>query len=189
MKMTLEYLKKHDACQAGIDFAINNKLINFPLEKLDKVKGDFNEFISWLKNEQTIIKEYDKNNNLIYYKNSNGREKNGREKWKEYDENNNLIHCKYSDGSEYWQEYDESNNLIHYKDSNGVEEWKEYDENNNLIHFKNSNGYEEWKKYDKNNNIIHFKRSDGYENNYKVEYYKDGQLKRYDNLIIPWFKK
>ena len=49
-------------------------------------------------------------------------EKNNRcEEWKEYDENNNVIHYKDSDGYEYWKEYDENNNVIHYKDSNGFE--------------------------------------------------------------------
>lgn len=73
---------------------------------------------------------------------------------REYDKNNNLIHYKDSDGYEYWKEYDKNNNLIHYKDSNGFERWKEYDKNNNLIYYKNSNGFEEWKEYDKNNNLI-----------------------------------
>jgi YD repeat-containing protein len=60
----------------------------------------------------------------------------------EYDANNNLIHYKDSNGLEYWQEYDSNNNLIHYKNSYGSEEWQEWDSNNNLIHYKNSYGSE-----------------------------------------------
>jgi len=37
-----------------------------------------------------------------------------------------------------------------------------------VIHFKNSNGYEYWKE---------------------IEYYNDGQLKRFNELEIPWFEK
>ena len=53
------------------------------------------------------IKEYDKNNNLIYYKDSSGYEY-----WREYDENNNLIHSKYPDGIEYWYKYNKNNKRI-----------------------------------------------------------------------------
>ena len=44
----------------------------------------------------------------------------------EYDNNENLIHFKDSDGYEYWKEYDSNGNLIHYKDSDGDEKWYEY---------------------------------------------------------------
>ena len=87
----------------------------------------------------------------------------------EYDQNNNLIHYKNSNGFEYWKEYDQNNNLIHSKNSNGFEEWKEYDQNNNCIHFKNSKGFEKWQEYDQNNNLIHFKNSKGYEYNISIE--------------------
>jgi YD repeat-containing protein len=91
------------------------------------------------------IKEYDKNNNLTHYRDSNGYEY-----WSEYDEKGNEIHYRNSEGYEWWREYDEKNNCIHYRDTNGYEWWNEYDENNNLIHY-HSNGYE-W--YDENGNEI-----------------------------------
>ena len=53
--------------------------------------------------------------------------------FKEYDKNNNIIHHKNSDGYEYWKEFDKNNNIIHHKDSDGYEYWKEYDKNNNEI--------------------------------------------------------
>jgi YD repeat-containing protein len=70
----------------------------------------------------------------------------------EYDKNNNQIHIRYSDGYEWWSEYDENNNLIHMRNSNGYEVWREYDKNNNLIHYRNSNGFEAW--YDEKGNRI-----------------------------------
>ena len=49
---------------------------------------------------------------------------------KEYDSNNNLIHIEHISGAfEAWYEYDDKNRQIHYKDSNGEETWFEYYEN------------------------------------------------------------
>jgi hypothetical protein len=57
----------------------------------------------------------DKNNNLIYWENSNGC-------WskREFDLNKNLIYWKKSDG--YWskREYDLNNNQIYYENSIGI---------------------------------------------------------------------
>ncbi len=52
---------------------------------------------------------------------------------REYDKNNNLIHYKSSNGYEYWREYDENNNEINYKNTDGKECWYKYDKNNNKI--------------------------------------------------------
>ena len=43
--------------------------------------------------------------------------------FREFDKNNNLIHYKDSSGIEFWHEYDSNNNLIHSKDSIGIESW------------------------------------------------------------------
>jgi len=80
----------------------------------------------------------------------------------EYDENNNLIHYRDTDGYEWWSEYDENNNEIHTQNSNGYEVWREYDKNNNMIHYRDSEGYEYWREYDENNNEIHFRTSTGH---------------------------
>ena len=55
-----------------------------------------------------VIKEYDNNGNMIYFKNSYGFER-----WSEYDKNNNLIHFKTNDGEEEWYKYDENNERIY----------------------------------------------------------------------------
>ena len=65
----------------------------------------------------------------------------------EYDNNENLIHFKDSDGYEEWGEYDSNGNLIHYKNSDGKEEWNEYDSNGNQIHYKDNDGEEYWHEY------------------------------------------
>ena len=74
-------------------------------------------------------------------------------KVKKYDKNNNLIYIKDSDGYENWWKYDENNNIVHFKDSFGFESWKKYDKNNNLIYYKNTLFGEDWYKYDGNKKI------------------------------------
>ena len=79
---------------------------------------------------------------------------NFRYKMKKYDKNSNLIYYKDSYGFESWQEYDKNNNEIYFKNTNGIKVWYEYDENNNVIHYKDSTGFENWRKYDENNKRI-----------------------------------
>jgi len=76
-----------------------------------------------------------------------------KEPIKEYDKNNNLIYCKYSNGTELWREFDKNNNFIHHKNSNGFEFWYKYDENNKKIYYKDYSGYERWFKNDGNKRI------------------------------------
>ena len=103
--LSLEFLNQYNVCEEGIMFVKNNNLLNFPFELLDQVKGDHNGYIKWLKECIDGGYEYDKNSNLIHYKNSKGNEE-----WKSYDKNSNLIHYKDSTGIEY------SNEIKYYPD-------------------------------------------------------------------------
>ena len=121
--------------------------------------------------------KYDKNNKLIYRKDSKGTEE-----WFEYDKNGNVIHYKKSDSSEEWYEYDNKGNCIYKKRSNGSECWMEYDNKGREIHSKCADGREDWSKYYKtggnaycitevnppgcNDTIVYI---------YKHEYYEDGK--------------
>ena len=200
--LNLKFLTALNACETAKKFIKRNNLETFPVSMLDQIRGDHNDWVKWIKNKLNNVKmEFDSNNNLIHYEDSNGYEywyeydsnnniihqknSNGYEYWYEYDSNNNLIHFKDSYGFEEWQEYDSNNNMIHYKGSNGYEHWKEYDSNGNMIHYKGSNGYEYWQEYDSNNNMINYKSSYGYEHHYPTEYYPNGQIKRYGNMILP----
>ena len=51
--------------------------------------------------------KFDKNDNLIYWKDSNGNEY-----WNKFDENDHSIYTKFSSGREIWYKYDENNNGI-----------------------------------------------------------------------------
>jgi proteasome assembly chaperone (PAC2) family protein len=78
-----------------------------------------------------------------------------------YDKNNNLLY--YEDSNGYWEkrEFDKNNNQIYYENSSGYWWKREYDSNNNEIYFENSGGYWWKREYDKNNNEIYFEDSDG----------------------------
>jgi len=96
--------------------------------------------------KQYPIRKYDKNNNEIYFENSDGY-------WtkRKYDKNNNEIY--FEDNSGYWwkSKYDKNNNEIYFEDSKGCREKKKYDKNNNLIYYETSNGY--WRKKDGENTL------------------------------------
>ncbi len=76
------------------------------------------------------------------------------EKIKEYDKNNNLIYYKNTSGFERWYKYDENNNEVYYRSSGSFEEWRKYDEENRILYYKNFDKIEDdkkekWYKYDK----------------------------------------
>lgn len=73
-------------------------------------------------------------------------------------------------GNEYECLYDDFGNVIWEKDPYGIERVWEY-------------------LYDMNGNMIWMMNNEGKEYNYEVEYYSDGQLKKYDSLELPWFEK
>ena len=77
------------------------------------------------------------------------------EEVKKFDKNNNEIYHKHSDGIEYWYKYDKNNNRINFKGSSGYESWQKFDENNRVIYYKNSIRTEYWCKYDDNSNSIY----------------------------------
>lgn len=118
-----------------------------------------------------------------------------------YDENNNMIRKVNTRSAiktfQTYMEYDDNNNLIHQYDNNGIvsdQVWFEYDNSNNMIYKKtklyyDSSPSENWYQYDSNNNISAIKNGWGVIVNHDIEYYPDGQLKKYDELEIPFFEK
>ncbi len=122
------------------------------------------EYSKELKN-RIPIKKYDKNNNLIYFKDSKGDEL-----WQEYDENNNMIHHKDSNGFEKWCKYDyDGTNMTLLKSSQGYSIEYIYDKNGNKTLSKGSKGFSEEKIYDDDNNMISYKNSNGREYSIIIE--------------------
>jgi hypothetical protein len=148
--------------------------------------------------------KYDKHNNVIEYWHGCGDMTSRNEKYL-YDDKNNLInkinYYTNTETSETFYTYDENNNLTHqYSTSRNNPEltedhfWFEYDELNNIIHIQSKRNYDSvkasvWYVYDDHSNIVSTKNNWGHISNNVLEYYPDGQLKRYDSLFIPYFEK
>jgi len=178
MKLNREMLLKVKACKEGIDFCERNKLFGFPLDRLGEVQGDYINFVKWLKD-----RTFDSNNNLIRVDKSTGF-------WEtyQYDENGNRIRVDSCNGDWIKYQYDQNNNEIRYDYSSGYWVTTQYDQNGNQTRIDYSDG--DWSKYqyDQNNNLIRIDDSDGGWEIYESEYYDNGQLKRYGDLIIPYFE-
>ena len=110
MKLTKEFLKKHQACKEGIDFAVNNNLLNKTIN-LKETTGDYRHFIDWLKNLPK--REYDKNNNLIKHVTAYGDTF-----LYEYDQNNNKIKEVTPSGRTYTYSFTHSDNKFIITENN-----------------------------------------------------------------------
>lgn len=144
----------------------------------------------WLPVDFEVINEYDVNNNLITVTDSRGYVITY-----EYDSNNNCTHELHSNG--YWvkNKYDEIGRLISIINSTGISNTMDYDENGNKIYECRSryiNGFytgicHDYWEYDDHTNLIMYKTNRG-QQMHTVEYYDNGQLKRYDDLYIPYIE-
>ena len=159
------------------------------------------------------IKEYDENGNLIHCKNGEleawmeYNEKGNRVYYKDtdgnearYDNAGNRLYLdssgNYTPISRPWEPYSDE---LFQKDYNNLEIYCDYDENGNMIpgtqyieekdkngnilHYEHQNGFRYWKEYDEKGNIIHYKDSNGKEYWYEYEYYENGQLKSYKQIV------
>ena len=82
---------------------------------------------------------------------------------KEYDKNNNLVYYKGSFGLEFWYKYDKNSNLIHKKNSNGFEQWYKYDENNYRIEITQQEFKQIERRKEKQELYLNIKRSNRFE--------------------------
>lgn len=123
--------------------------------------------------ENHLLYEYNKNGNIIHYKN----EKEGIEQWNEYDADDKCVHTKSSDGTEYFFEYNAAGKCTHMKFSDGTESFYEYDAAGKCTHMKFSDGTECFYEYDSIGNEIYYKAKDGKERRTVYEYYSNGKIK------------
>ena len=126
----------------------NGNLIYIRLENGDQTwwkRNSRNKVIHYIHSDENdevfeTWYEYNDNDIVVYFKDTNGLEK-----W--YNEQGIIIHEKYSSGCEVWYKYDSNNKLIHKKNSKGHEMWYEYDNEGKVTHVKNSSGWEAWYEY------------------------------------------
>jgi len=128
--LTLKWMKDRNACQEGIDFAIRNKLIGFPFDRIGEIKGDFNWFVGWVKDKlnSDIQYEYDVNGNRIKKVFPSGRIITY-----EYDSHGNKIKEVYPSGNVYIYEYDAHDNMIKKVLPNNRTYTYQYDSHGNMI--------------------------------------------------------
>ena len=205
--VTLELLKKLNACKEGIDFFRRNKLEGFPLSRLNEIVDDHAGFVSWLKKVLKVVGkwEFDQNDNVTKEVDSDG------DVWKyEYDQNGNMTKKVNSDGNvwefEYDQngkrvkevlpsgrvwsyEYDQNGNQTKEMDSFGLVWEREYDQNGNKTKEVYPSGSVWEYEYDQNGNQTKEFRREVCCSEYKSSFYSDGQLKSYGRLQIPFFEK
>jgi len=147
MKKIIRKILKEDQRERYLDKIADFMKNDYPLFHNLKLYGFYDQLLtreityilSGIFGEPVRINQYgiyDKNNNEIYWENSDG-------KWnkREYDENGNLIYKEDSD--DHWEkwEHDERNNEIYYETSNGFWIKRKYDENGNEIYYEDSDGY------------------------------------------------
>lgn len=135
--------------------------------------------------------EYDENGNLIYLKDTYGKEErwfynkqgqikhtwsndNGSEEWYEYDENGNQIYYSRFTRYECRKEYDSAGNMVHVKNSDGFEEWNRYDEHGNRTYSRDNSGYEQCWSYNGNHQVIEHKNNIGL--CYVADYNDEGKI-------------
>lgn len=134
----IEHIKKYGA-EYYIGYDINNYQIlrcNAVLTPDNKIIfNDSDEvFIEW--------KEYDEQNQIEYYKNSDGTEA-------VYDKNKKIIRIQYPDGTINETTYnDDGHEIIHIISTDGFEKWYEYESKDSFapIHYWTSEGLDEWYK-------------------------------------------
>ncbi len=183
--VTLELLKKLEACDDGLDFFLRNKLEGFPLNRLHEIEGDYNCFVSWLKRtlDETKWWEFDQNGNKVKEAYPYG------DVWKyEYDASGNMTKQVDWKGRPTEYEYDQSGNMTKkvYFDGRVLE--YEYDQNGNQTREVDCFGCVKKFEHDKNGNkskIVFF----NHHIERKSSFYPDGQLESYCDLKIPFFEK
>ncbi len=92
---------------------------------------------------------------------------------REFDGNNNRIYYKSSIGAGEWWEYDKDNNKIYYNRGNKYKNWWKYNKNNDVIYYlellcDDDLWYESWFKYNYEANIGYKKDSGGKESWYRI---------------------
>ena len=109
-----------------------------------------------------LCQEFDKDGNLIYFKDLEGKEE-----FHLQNEKGDIIFEQYRDGDSFSYRYDENGNIYYYKESNKystIESLYENDENGNTVHSISYDGFkttETWYIYDEKGGYI-CKSSDGF---------------------------
>ena len=181
--ITEEVLTKLDACEDGKAWWLRNELSGFPVDRLKEIKGDYKEYIIWLK-DKFYNCTYDSNNNMLsrthyndyiikytYDSNNNMLSEvrpNGNVLKMTYDSNNNMLSETYQNGDKITWSYDSNGNMLSEKYPHSDIIKYTYDTNNNKLSEVRHNIITKY-TYDSNNN----KLSETYSNGAKTTWEYD----------------
>ena len=145
-RLDMNYITEHvlkilNACSDVKEWWVRNGLSGYPVSRLKDIRGDFKDYISWLK-DKFYNYTYDDKGNKLTYKNSDGFSKEYT-----YDSNGNILTYKDSNGFSKEYTYDDKGNRLTYKDSRGLYEEYTYNDKGNMLTYKNSNGFYETHTY------------------------------------------
>ena len=160
MLITKEVLQDLKACKDGLSWWVNNGLTSFDSDNLKHIKGDYKDYISWLKNEfyNPPVRTYDVYGNILTSKNNNDYSKEYT-----YDIYGNRLTCKDSSGYSITFTYDKYGNMLTCKDNNNnYSKEYTYDEYGNELTLKDSDDYTAEYTYDEYGNMLTCKDSNCY---------------------------
>jgi hypothetical protein len=184
--LNIPFLEKLNACHDGIELVKNNNLEGYPLDKLDLIEGDYNEFVEWLIEHTEDVKFDQYGNDIaddaVYTYHEDGSFKTAHypkhDHTVEFDKAGNEtkytcqgdvvsrnIYDQY--GNKTISEkggrqllisytYDDRGNIL-TRHSDRLTWTKTYDLNNNVLTFVDEYGHTSY-GYDKNNNMISYER-------------------------------
>ena len=167
MKITLEQLRKDEACKEGIlDFQkLNLQKINW-----DEIKEITTNFLYYKNSLQWLFNNYKVTNNLILtYTNSNGD-------WEKLKYNNLGQITDFNISDNYWERYHYNEKGLLTKKEHSDLHWKEYKYNDKGLMTESKNSYKYWRKYYYNDMGLKIKYEDSNKYGETWEYNASGLL-------------
>ncbi|MBT3578305.1 hypothetical protein HN499_05870 [archaeon] len=164
LKFTRKLLESLNACESGIRFVEQNKLVGFPFSLLPEVKGDSWEYMLWINRIKKIQRSPEGLLEKIFI---------GKHSFVEYDIFGNSIRSRFPGSSTIeTMDYDIYGNIIRSTKSTGF--WKafEYDFRGRMVRYTNSFNSEQLWVYDDIGNCIKFTDSNGYSETFESGEYE-----------------
>ena len=150
MLITSKTLEQFNACIEGIEFFKKANFEGLNSDKLHLIKGDLNDYFSWLRNKFFSSYEYNDQGLIIKVIDSNGY-------WNTNEYNDQGLLTKFTNSYDYWDtnEYNDQGLLTKFTNSYGS--WKTYEYNNQglIIKVTKSEGDCKTNEYEFLNNRLH----------------------------------
>jgi YD repeat-containing protein len=187
MILTKKLLEHLEACDQSIKFCERNKLFGFDLSKINYIIGDYNGYVSWIKEKLSIYKtiEFDDNGNIVFSETNEGFIVKSS-----YNDTGIILNQQYTTGGYITtDEYNDNNQLLHTYDNENYWVKYEYNDNNKLKTITYSSSMVERFSYDGDGNLI-LKQvipNNNSSAHYTMYTYKKGRRVREESDNGDWF--